>query len=460
MLDEALRIVNFRMMKKFLTYYLLGLFCISSLVSCDNEGAITYTVSDATCIVSNVTLGKIPCVIRLKTETGTDSTIVVNVVGADYPMTIDHYAGRIFNVDSLPYGTDVSKVSFYGLASSGTLGINSLYQEGDTLFVATDSTDFRQPRKVTVYAYDGLASRTYNMEVRVHKEDGDSFVWERVCDEAALLQNTSFTGAMVDSESLWVYANKAGAPVLLKAPLNDVSTWTELALNKEIVSPLVLNGTYYAISEGAVVTSVDGFNWEKMESAPANALSIVKVAESIVVATATGFYKSVDGGVWTVEEVDESKYLPTGNVAMVTKQLSADKSYIDVDAVGDAEVGAVVWKHNVDLMGYEEFVWNYYPNGYNNPNPCPTLAERQLFLYDGALLQTGKDELGTTRFYMSNDEGRTWKGQVIPDLKNVVGETIVAIDAKNWIWVVTANGELVRGRYKRMGWAEHQTIFK
>jgi hypothetical protein len=247
---------------------------------------------------------------------------------------------------------------------------------------------------------------------------------------------------------------------LLKAPLNDVSAWTEQALNKEIASPLVLNGTYYAISEGAVVTSVDGFNWEKMDSAPANALSIVKVAENIVVATTTGFYKSVDGGAWTVEEVDEPKYLPTGNVAMVIKQLLADKSYIDVYAVGDAEVGAVVWKHNVDLMGYEEFVWNYYPNGYNNPNPCPALAERQLFLYDGALLQTGKDEQGTTRFYMSNDEGRTWKSKVIPDLKNVMGETIVAIDAKNWIWVVTANGELVRGRYKRMGWAEYQTIFK
>jgi hypothetical protein len=132
-------------------------------------------------------------VIHTKTDEGKDSLYVVTVTGRFYPMSIDHYSERIFNVDSLPYGCDAAKVTFTTLGASGTLAINSLSQQDvDTFFVATDSTDFSKPRKVTVYAYDGLASRTYNMEVRVHKEDGDSFVWERVCDEAALLQDASF----------------------------------------------------------------------------------------------------------------------------------------------------------------------------------------------------------------------------------------------------------------------------
>ncbi len=448
-------------MKKVLTYWLFCLMCLPGVVSCgDSENVMTYDVSMAACIVSNVRLGNIPCVHKVKASDGSDSVIVVNVIGADYPMTIDHYAGRIFNADSLPYGTDVSKVAFTTLASSGTLAIRSLYQEGDTLFVATDSTDFRTPRLVTVYAYDGLASRKYNMEVRVHQEYGDSFVWEKACENVQAFQGASFTGVLSKGEDLFVYATKNEIPVLLRASLDNSADWTETALDKTITSPVVLGEKFFAVSQGELIVSNDGIVWTSVATAPTQVLSVSTVADFLVLLSKDGFYKSVDGTVWEKETVDEPQYLPSSNAAIVSMESRANASYWNVYAVGDAQGESVVWKHNVDLTGAETYDWNYYPDGYNNSNPCPTLTSRQLFCYDGALLQTGLLESGEMGFYCSHDEGRTWRQQHIPHLANVYGECVVAIDKQNWIWVISPEGALLRGRFKRLGWAKPQNIFK
>jgi hypothetical protein len=121
-------------------------------------------------------------------------------------MSIDHYGGRIFNVDSLPYGCDAAKVTFATLASSGTLAINSLSQDVDTFFVATDSTDFRTPRRVTVYAPDGIAVRSYMLEVRVHQQEGDAFEWLPVgeCSEVAT-DGIRLTALMAHEGILYAY---------------------------------------------------------------------------------------------------------------------------------------------------------------------------------------------------------------------------------------------------------------
>ncbi|MBQ2123204.1 MAG: hypothetical protein II200_04340 [Bacteroidaceae bacterium] len=447
-------------MKKIFTYWLIGLMCLSGFVACDKDPVTTFDVSRSACVVSNVVMGSIPCVHHIKASDGSDSAIVVNVIGANYPMTIDHYAGRIFNVDSLPYGTDVSKVSFLTLSSSGTLAIRTLSQEGDTLFIPSDSTDFRTPRLVTVYAYDGISSRKYNMEVRVHQEDGDSFVWNRVCSGVESLRGASFSGALVHGDELMVYANKQGLPVLLRAAKTDVAGWTETALSAPIASPVVFEEQFYAVSNGEVVASADGVAWTAVAGAPADVLALAKVADFMVATAQGGFYKSVDGITWVLESVDERQFLPTSNVAMAALTAKSNSSYVDVYAVGDGNAEPVVWKHNVDLTGDAAYDWIYYPNSYKNPHPCPTLTMRQLFSYDGVLLQVGHNESGEMLFYCSHDEGRTWKKQHIPALTNVYGEGIAVIDAEHWVWVVTSEGMLLRGRFKRLGWATEQNVFK
>ena len=127
------------------------------------------------CFISGMTIGTLS-----RTVTRADSTVLVSVTGYNFPLTIDHVNGQIYNVDSLPCNTNVAKVVFSSLKAQGTLAIQSLYSGKDTVFVSTDSTDFRQPRKVTVYGKDGVSRRVYTISLRVHQEEGDSAKWQRI----------------------------------------------------------------------------------------------------------------------------------------------------------------------------------------------------------------------------------------------------------------------------------------
>ena len=59
------------------------------------------------------------------TANGKDTTLSFGVLGSDYPFVINHNEGLIYNQDSLPIGTDVSKVvvnitaDTYGIYAKG-----------------------------------------------------------------------------------------------------------------------------------------------------------------------------------------------------------------------------------------------------------------------------------------------------------------------------------------------------
>ena len=431
--------------------------CLSWTASCSTDDFEMAGPASSACIVSAVTMGQIPAVVNLKQTDGTDSLVVINVVGANYPMTIDHFGGRIYNLDSLPYGADVSKVTFTTLSCSGTLGIRSLYQEGDTLFVATDSTDFRNSRLVTVFAMDGVSSRSYNMEVRVHKEDGDAFVWRKVGENLSALQNIEFTGALATNDSIFAFGKSEGAPVVAKASLNDASLWETVALAHEVSAPVNFGEQYYALSQGELMVATDVANWEVVATAPKNILALTATPNALVVTTAEGFYTSADGVAWTAEVADEPQYMPTANVGMAYLTSKTDTSYIELFAIGDASGTPVVWKHNIDLQGGESFVWNYYPAMANNPYPCPELQGRQLFAYDKGLLQTGVDSNGELIFYLSRDGGRTWRNDAIPELDLHAGQVITLVDKAQFVWVLSSEGVACRGRYNRLGWTRQDS---
>lgn len=412
-----------------------------------------FTTASSACIISGVTLGNIPCLVHTLTSEGKDSVYVANISGEYYPMTIDHYGGRIFNVDSLPYGTDVAKVTFYQLASSGVLAINMLNKsDSDTLFVATDSTDFTHPRKVTVHALDGLSSRSYMMEVRVHKEYGDSFIWRKVCDPVALLQNVQATAALATDDSLYLFGARGAEHVVCAAALNQPDDWHAKATSRSIVSPTVYNNKFYAVNNGCVIVSEDACTWTALTNAPALATAVVAQPNALTVATTNGFYTSADATSWVLEQADEPMFLPSANVAMAFNYTKADPTFIDVFAVGETTNQTVVWKHNVDLLGGDTYNWNYYPAGNNNNHAAPALKNRQLYAYDNSILMTGCNNEGAHAFYVSQDGGRTWYDNIIPTCDSITTSAITAVDNKHFIWMISPKGELYRGRFNRLGW--------
>lgn len=154
---------------------------VGSLLSActSNENETTELTNE--CLVTRVQLGNMTRTLRLRTTDGLrDSIIVANVPGSLYAMTIDQQTNTIYNVDSLPYNTKVSRVAFAAFSAIGTPAIRSLVSEKDSIFTTTDSTDLSRPRLFTVYSLDGNSKRTYTLDLRVHKEQGDSATWKKL----------------------------------------------------------------------------------------------------------------------------------------------------------------------------------------------------------------------------------------------------------------------------------------
>lgn len=100
--------------------------------------------------------------------------------------SIDLNRGVIFNADSLPVGTDVSKllpvISYTSSASAVKLTYTSGGEKKELDYKSnpSDSIDFSSPVKLTVTAEDEKTTRDYTIKVNVHKQVPDSLVWDKL----------------------------------------------------------------------------------------------------------------------------------------------------------------------------------------------------------------------------------------------------------------------------------------
>ncbi len=196
---------------------LLLLALSSCLKNNDDEEQVYYHDTALT----SFKLGTLKRILHTTSSSGEDSTYSSTVLGAAYAFTIDQQKGLVYNVDSLPVGTDVSKVIFTASTkNSGSLVLNLRTKDGqrDSLKVysTTDSIDFTNPVEFRVYNQSGTTYRKYMVEVRAHKQNGNIFRWKQVTltadEKAALLaQRTQPTdvssvigGDALDTAAEWL----------------------------------------------------------------------------------------------------------------------------------------------------------------------------------------------------------------------------------------------------------------
>ena len=129
-------------MRKNSLYLLIGFLLVSfAFTSClDSDGTNYDLTSDA--IISAFSIGTIETKVPGKTSAGKDTTFVYTVDGSLYPFTIDQLSNETFNRDSLPLGTDVSRV-VTSITTSYAYALTYLKNGKDTVWTSTDSIDFR-----------------------------------------------------------------------------------------------------------------------------------------------------------------------------------------------------------------------------------------------------------------------------------------------------------------------------
>ena len=94
---------------------------------------------------------------------------------------IDQVNGRIFNPDSLPFGTEVEKVICTVSVATGTYTIEvtqDALPDSTFFWNREDSLDFSKPVKFVTAAYDGITKKVYNAQINVHQVVPDSMSWE------------------------------------------------------------------------------------------------------------------------------------------------------------------------------------------------------------------------------------------------------------------------------------------
>lgn len=105
--------------------------------------------------------------------------------------SIDLNNGVIFNADSLPMGTDVSKLIPVISYASGCTGAvirmeNGAVRQGEVDYMTSpnDSIDFTGNVSLTLTAQDGVSQATYRLKVNVHNVKPDSLSFDKEASSA------------------------------------------------------------------------------------------------------------------------------------------------------------------------------------------------------------------------------------------------------------------------------------
>ncbi len=158
-------------MKKLTGISLAALLAASTFVGCNSD----YTVPET--VYQNVAVQSF--------SLAEDDSVLVHLDSVFF--SIDLGRGRIFNADSLPYGTKIDrlipKITMMQTVSKAELKVTRANGTDTTynyLENSTDSIDFSHgPVILTLNSFSGTTSAQYSIEVLVHKEKSDSLVWNQ-----------------------------------------------------------------------------------------------------------------------------------------------------------------------------------------------------------------------------------------------------------------------------------------
>ena len=271
LLTFAPNMLKIKVMKRNIVPMLFAAACL--LVSCmgSSDDDVTYYNDTA---ISGFTLGTLYQNVTTKAEDGvTDSTYRVAVTGSKYKFSIDQLNGKIYNTDSLPYGTDLKKVLASVTAkNNGIVFVKSLSSDSITTFSSTDSIDYSQPRQLVVYAYNSEVEqyRIYEVKINVHQEPAGAFFWSKmpkgtVAPEGEAVQGSSKNLYKVE-DGLLQKSEDNGATWTVEQIDGDAALLPDANVNFTCKKVKAANDTEYVLLTGT--SKADGknaVNWFKYD---------------------------------------------------------------------------------------------------------------------------------------------------------------------------------------------------
>lgn len=394
---------------------------------------------------------------------GVDTTLTATVVGSNYKFTIDQIEGRIYNADSLPKGTDVSKV----VVDITFEGYSVMIQaETDSVWDSKDSLNFEKPIQFKIYPQTGGHYKTYTAQINVHQQDPEEMVWTQMVSNFPCIQAQK---AICLNNDIYVFAEQ-GNQVAMTMTGNG-KEWTTLqSLNiptkADYTSALAWNNHLYIMAEDGLYTSANGLNWEKISTSQNLARLLAAIdGKKLIGANAEGHYmESADGMDWKVyEKLPEG--FPKAQTAFESYALDTNENINRV----------ILLECNEEKSDSVTSAWMQLDtdNDWSEINcekaiyACPRLENAALIRYNGNLYTFGgpgrrsSDFAAFDKLFCSTDNGITWKivNEVVlfPEdfeskYKAAHGNYSYVVDKNHFIWIMWGEtGEVWRGRLNKLG---------
>lgn len=437
-------------MKKSLAIFLSLLTLV--MTSCFNDA--DEAVLSPYAILKSFSIGNIKSDYPTFTSDGLDTVQTKTILGSSFPFSINQVAGEVFNVDSLPFATNVDKVvvnmelSGYALIYVDSTGV----YEG---FTSSDSIDFTTPRKFRITSTDSEYHKDYTISVNVHQVEPERMVWGKYASVEALvpLRALEFGGEMC------LYGEKDGVWALAVTSLSGTPSWDlcsveGLPSSARLSTIQSFRGALYVVAADGIYTSTDARVWEPCYGC-SGAVAIVGASDAdggmLWVATEDGLLATADGG-----SFEYTGALPDGfplyGVSIASYALNHNSGIVRYMLVGYADKAmdgaASVWSRLST-----ESSWVRYENE-NNPYLCPALKGLSVMRYDGLLyavggagIVQGVDVDAFSSFYISRDNGITWKEpegfyQRMPaELRGCDEPFVATVDSNNVMWIICAGDE-------------------
>lgn len=410
------------MIKRIATWLVCPLIGALLMTSCLGSDETTELSSKVALLSFSV--GDLKTTHTIKKDDGTDSTYTTKISGSSIEFTIDQVKHLVYNIDSLAYNTNVTRVLVKVTADGG---ICYLKPDGEAASVE-DSIDFTNPVTFCVTSYDGQFRRNYVVSLNVHQVDPEKTAWQKVEDPK--LPALDKQRVFVKDDCLYmVGADADGAFYTASAALTDYTNWTTTecaGIEGEWIAALLVNETFY-------------------------------------LKTSAGIYSSEDAITWTAAGDDaEVNALPGGGmergVAWFCQPLKTNKDIMRTTFVNTSEAAdtcAQVW---IKLSTEESWV-EVEPKG-TNIYGCPNLENLAVIHYADKMYAFGGKSMGDNRkvpleafsaCYESRDNGITWKVNdtafSLPEEFKGRDEAFTATTDGEYVWVMWSNGEMWRGRW-------------
>lgn len=389
--------------------------------------------------------------------------------------SIDLNTGVIFNADSLPKATNVTRlvpsITFANTMSKAELVYLDDKGNETTVNYLTnpdDSINFSNPVYLNVTAADGVNSFSYQIRVNVHLQEPDSLVWSRI-ESAALPSRFPDTNPVAQKtisldKNVYCFVEEYNGEYTL-ARAEDINEWV---WNLNSITPgqslnvRSFNATsenfYILTDSGSLLTSTDaiewtdtGITWTSMIGSYGNSVLGINEIEGNYVYTC---YPEFEG--FTEKRVENNFPIYQSSSLGVIESQWAD-SPIAIVMGGKNSDGQLV----SDVWAFDGSGWAVINQGY-----LPELASPILIRYivyrdtNYAFVQRAFDVwmifggyLGdgsmNRKVYISYDNGVNWKlapeemqlSKKIPDLFEadaiVMQDTLSADLSDAWTWEYT-----------------------